>query len=207
MRRLRGSQHLQHQIFYSNGIQGGMTPIACGAAYSEKMCNENNISVVFIGDGTLGQGVLYEAQNIAGWLKLPILFILEDNGIAQSTLTKSFNYSDLNGRVSGFNLDYFETCTDDWNGLEQVLGGAVKDVRQNKPSFVRIKSRRLMSHSKGDDNRDEIIRDSNFANDPLNEEVSVGLSVTGLPQLVGRLDLGGHSLSQKYLQEHTYDDS
>lgn len=164
-----GSQHLQHEKFYSNGIQGGMTPIACGAAYSEKMCNENNIAVVFIGDGTLGQGVLYEALNIAGWLKLPILFVLEDNGIAQSTLTTSFNYSDLNSRVLGFNLDYFETCTDDWNGLEQVLGDAVKDVRQNKPSFVRIKSRRLMSHSKGDDNRDEIIRDSNFANDPLNK--------------------------------------
>jgi len=164
-----GSQHLHHHKFYSNGIQGGMTPIACGAAYSEKVNKTNHIAVVFIGDGTLGQGVLYEALNIAGWMRLPVLFVLEDNGIAQSTSTSAFDYSNLESCIEGFNLTYFEVDSDNWDDLDRVLASAVDGSRDNNPSFVRVKSRRLMSHSKGDDNRDDELIKLNFDSDPLNK--------------------------------------
>ncbi len=164
-----GSQHLQHKKFYSNGIQGGMTPIACGASFSEKLAETNNIAIIFIGDGTLGQGILYESLNIAGWMDLPILFILEDNGIAQSTSTDTFNYTNLEKCVEGFNLSYFEGDTDDWSGLDKVMSNAVQSARGMNPTFVRIKTRRLMSHSKGDDNRNDEVIESHHANDPLNK--------------------------------------
>lgn len=164
-----GSQHLQHNKFFSNGIQGGMTPIACGAAYSEKLAKNKNLSIVYIGDGTLGQGVFYEALNIAGWMKLPILFILEDNGIAQSTYTEGFNYSNLKSCVEGFNINFYESTTDDWVNLDTNVSKAIKNSRSNQPSLIKIKTRRLMSHSKGDDNRDDDIVNSNVDNDPLNK--------------------------------------
>ena len=53
-----GSQHICSQGFFSNGIQGGIVPVAAGLALSQKLKGLGNITVVFIGDGTLGEGVL-----------------------------------------------------------------------------------------------------------------------------------------------------
>ena len=53
-----GSQHLLTDGFLSNGIQGGMTPVAAGIGLSYKLDNKNNIAVSFLGDGTMGQGSL-----------------------------------------------------------------------------------------------------------------------------------------------------
>ena len=76
-----GSQHFYNKNYLSNGIQGGMTPIASGVALAGKMKFSNAISVAYIGDGTMGEGIFYETLNIAGIWKVPILFVLENNGI------------------------------------------------------------------------------------------------------------------------------
>lgn len=164
-----GSQHLfnKKHNFYSNGIQGGMTPIATGVAMGLKARNNGEIACVYIGDGTLGQGILYEAINICGIFELPVLFVCEDNGIAQSTLTSNFKLDWLGDRIQGFSCEYRSGNSDDWDGLDKVFNDAVALVRKNKPVFLRIKTRRLMSHSKGDDNRPESWIDDNFINDPL----------------------------------------
>ena len=70
-----GSQHLHYKNFYSNGILGGSVPQAVGASYAIK--NTGGITIAFIGDGTMGEGVLYECLNIASLWNCPILsFIL-----------------------------------------------------------------------------------------------------------------------------------
>ena len=80
-----GSQHLQFGNFYSNGVQGGIVPVATGMALAEKLKQTGAVAVVFLGDGTLGEGVVYEAFNIAALWQLPIVFVIEHNGYAQST--------------------------------------------------------------------------------------------------------------------------
>ena len=72
-----GSQHIYDTNFLSNGVQGGIMPLAAGLAFSEKFNKTDNIIAVFIGDGTLGEGVLYETLNICSIWNLPILFVLE----------------------------------------------------------------------------------------------------------------------------------
>ena len=67
-----GSQHLFNKNFFSNGIQGGMLPIAAGIALSNKLSGKNNISIAFLGDGTLGEGILYETLNISSLLNVAI---------------------------------------------------------------------------------------------------------------------------------------
>jgi len=79
-----GSQHLYSNDFISNGIQGSLLSIAAGMSFSFKKHNNENICVIFIGDGTLGQGSVYEALNFISLYKCPILIVLEDNEIAQS---------------------------------------------------------------------------------------------------------------------------
>ena len=58
-----GSQHLCHRNFHSNGIQGGIVPIAVGSALAKKATGA--IAIVFLGDGTMGEGLVYESLNLA----------------------------------------------------------------------------------------------------------------------------------------------
>ncbi|HMJ24673.1 MAG TPA: thiamine pyrophosphate-dependent enzyme, partial [Pyrinomonadaceae bacterium] len=74
-----GSQHLHQKNFYSNGILGGIVPVATGMALAEKAKESDSIVIVFLGDGAFGEGVVYEAFNIAALWDLPILFVVELN--------------------------------------------------------------------------------------------------------------------------------
>jgi len=60
-----GSQHLHWRNFYSNGVQGGIAPVAAGMALAEKLKSSGAVTVAFLGDGSLGQGVVYETLNMA----------------------------------------------------------------------------------------------------------------------------------------------
>ena len=71
-----GSQHLHYRNFYSNGIQGGIVPVATGMALAEKLQRTGAVALVFLGDGTLGEGVVYESLNIAALWQLPVVFVI-----------------------------------------------------------------------------------------------------------------------------------
>ena len=166
---LGGSQHIVDDFFISNGIQGGMTPISVGIAYSFKRDLRDQIVVVYIGDGTLGQGVLYESMNLASLLSVPVLFVLENNGWAQSTNFVDAFSGDIKLRVEGFGVEYYSTKTNDLKDLDLTTRKAVDFVRGNKkPAFLEISSQRLMAHSKGDDNRDSALIDELNSLDILN---------------------------------------
>ena len=170
-----GSQHLYNKNFLSNGIQGGMVPIACGIAKYYKLQKQKNISVAFIGDGTLGEGIIYETFNIAAKKEYPLLIVLESNGMAQSTSTEQTFSGDMQKRIEGFGIEYIETTTDDLFDLDIKVKKAITQVRdENKPTLINIKTYRLNSHSKGDDNRDESkikqLKDKDFLNKIYEED-------------------------------------
>ena len=85
-----GSQHICDDGFFSNGVQGGIMPLAAGLSFAEKYKETENIVVVFIGDGTLGEGVVYETLNLCSLLSIPLLIVCENNGYAQSTKQENF---------------------------------------------------------------------------------------------------------------------
>lgn len=149
-----GSQHLQKDGFHASGIQGGLIPVAAGAAWRHLLSGGENISVAFFGDGTLGQGVLYETLNIAAKWKLPVLFVLEDNGIAQSTLKTDVFAADIARLVSAYGIRYFKTDTWEWDSLRTNCQAAAALVRSGSgPAFLHVETDRLNPHSKGDDLR------------------------------------------------------
>ena len=151
-----GSQHIVDENYMSNGIQGGMVPIAAGVSLYYKHNQKKSISVAFIGDGTLGEGIIYETFNIASLLKLPLLVVLENNGISQSTSHDQNFSGDIKKRVLGFGMKYYQTSTDDINDLDSVCSTVFNDIRKNShPILLEIKTNRLKSHSKGDDNRNK----------------------------------------------------
>lgn len=149
------SQHLQKGNFFSNGIQGGIAPNAAGLALAHKLKQNNAIATLFIGDGTLGEGVLYETMNIASKWQLPLLIVCENNLYAQSTHQSTNLAGDILKRPEAFGIQTFQSDT--WNP-ESIIDKAKQSidfVRHNcKPVFHLVDTYRLMAHSKGDDDRD-----------------------------------------------------
>ena len=163
-----GSQHLQLGRYYSNGIQGGIVPVTAGLAMAQKLRGTGAIGVVFIGDGTLGEGVLYETMNIASKWDLPLLIVCENNLYAQSTCQTETIAGDICSRAKAFGIETRSGNTYDWPELVAGMKVAVAAVRQNsRPHFYRIDTFRLMAHSKADDNRPADYVQAHWARDPL----------------------------------------
>jgi TPP-dependent pyruvate/acetoin dehydrogenase alpha subunit len=150
-----GSQHIQWKNFYSNGIQGGIVPVATGMALAEKASGSGNIVVAFLGDGTLGEGVVYESLNIASLWSLPILFVVENNRYAQTTPISLALAGSIPARFSAFGIETWERDTSDVREIAQAAGEAIKYVRGSiRPAGLILHTYRFAAHSKGDDVRD-----------------------------------------------------
>jgi len=155
-----GSQHLHWKNFYSNGVLGGTSPIATGIALAEKFKSNNTVTIAFLGDGALGEGVLYETLNMASLWSAPILFILENNRIAQTTSIDLNLAGDIPSRFSAFGIHTQLLDTSDVLIIRSTAGQAINEVRQKScPQSLILNTHRFGPHSKGDDTRskDEIL--------------------------------------------------
>lgn len=162
-----GSQHLAYRHFHSNGVQGGMTGIGVGMALARKRRDSTGIVTVIIGDGTLGQGLLYESMNLAAVWEAPLLFVVENNGIAQTTYTATTIGGEIAARGAAFGLETFHLADDD-PGLFTRAEEIVRRVRATRrPGFLVIDTARMGPHSKGDDLRDEREKRAIEQRDPL----------------------------------------
>lgn len=164
-----GSQHVQQDGFYSNGIQGGIVPVTTGMAMAAKLKSTCGISVVYVGDGTLGQGALYESMNIAGKWDLPVLLVNENNLYAQSTCQTQTLAGDINARAAAFGIKTWHSDTWDWPRLLENMQACIDEIRRTgRPAWHRVDTYRLMAHSKGDDNRPEETVQPFRDKDPVN---------------------------------------
>jgi 2-oxoisovalerate dehydrogenase E1 component len=154
-RGIGGSQHLHFGHFYSNGILGGIVPIATGLALARRIRGDGSLMVCFLGDGTLGEGVLYESLNMAALWRAPILFVLENNRYAQSTPIQLNLAGSMADRFRAFGIETAEIESNDVFELDPVFAAAFDFVRSSGAPFCQIvHTYRLEPHSKGDDFRD-----------------------------------------------------
>jgi len=182
-----GSQHLFAGNFYSNGVLGSTVPVAAGMALAEREKGGGAIATVFVGDGTLGQGVVYESLNIASLWKLPLLVVVEHNGYAQSTPSTLQLAGDVESRARAFGVATSRHDTTDVLEVRAAAREGVDHVRSTgTPYFLVLDTYRFSPHSKGDDFRDpeEIaarrLRDplvvcEGLVSDAEREEISAGV--------------------------------
>ncbi len=150
-----GSQHLCAENFYTNGIQGSIVPVATGIALAEKLRGAGALTTVFLGDGTLGQGTVYECLNMAGLWRLPLLFVVEDNRYAQTTPRELAVSGSIPARAEAFGVAAAAIDTTDVLEVHAAAAEAVAHVRTTgEPYFLVLGTYRLSPHSKGDDVRD-----------------------------------------------------
>ena len=148
-----GSQHLAYRHFHSNGVQGGMTGIGAGLALARKLRGSGGIVATIIGDGTLGQGLLYESMNLASVWQAPLLVVVENNGIAQTTDTRDTIGGDIEARGAAFGLPTWRFADDDPEFCRKVAAVVTEVRASRRPGFLVLDTRRMGPHSKGDDLR------------------------------------------------------
>src|SRR5690606_36472046 len=89
----------------ANGILGGGPPLAIEAAVCSKTLKNGGIGLSFTGDGGSNQGLTFEAINMAVVLKLPVIFVIENNGFGEGTAHDyAVGSKDIAGRAAGFGL-------------------------------------------------------------------------------------------------------
>jgi TPP-dependent pyruvate/acetoin dehydrogenase alpha subunit len=151
-----GSQHLYRERYLSTGVQGENLPIATGVALHIKRQTPGALAVVYIGDGTWGEGTTYEALNIAQLWRVPLLVIVENNGIAQSTPTFLQMAGTIEGRVKAFQISYCKVVSRDINVIRAEIAPWIHQARTaGLPLVIEFETHRLGPHSKGDDSRDQ----------------------------------------------------
>ncbi len=149
-----GSMHiadLSKGMIGANGIVGGGPPLACGAALSAKTLGTGGIAVAFVGDGGSNQGTTSESYNLATVWKLPVIFVVEDNGYAEATASAwSVGGSQL-ARAEGFGMPGREVDGHDFFAVYEAAWEAVTRARAGDgPSLIHVKFARLYGHFEGD---------------------------------------------------------
>jgi acetoin:2,6-dichlorophenolindophenol oxidoreductase subunit alpha len=151
-----GSMHIADTsvgMLGATGIVGAGTPIALGAALSAKTRKTRQVSVAFFGDGAMGQGPIYECLNMAAIWKLPMLFVCENNGYAESTSAEyALSTRDLAKRAAAFEMPAQVVDGQDVFAVYAAAGDAVARARDGAgPTFLECKTYRYYGHFLGDD--------------------------------------------------------
>ncbi len=172
-----GSQHLCKGNFYSNGVLGSIVPVATGIALAEKKKGTGAVSTVFLGDGTMGEGVTYESLNMASLWRLPVLFVVENNYYAQSTPIELELAGSIPARGAAFGIEVAELDSTDVLEIRAAAARAVTRIREaREPFFLVLHTYRFSPHSKGDDNRDPGEIEERRKRDPLKVGEQLGES-------------------------------
>jgi acetoin:2,6-dichlorophenolindophenol oxidoreductase subunit alpha len=151
-----GSQHLYRPGYVSTGVQGESLPVAAGVALHLRRCHDRAVAVAFIGDGTWGEGAVYEALNLAALWRLPLLVVVENNLIAQTTPVTAHMAGDIAGRAAAFGIEHALIRGHDLTAIRGALRPVIARVRARcGPAVIEFDTRRLGPHSKGDDARGE----------------------------------------------------
>lgn len=138
----------------ANGIVGGSAGIATGAALSASLRGTDQVAVCFFGDGALGQGLLYEAMNMAALWKLPILYVCENNLYGQYTHYSETTAGSLRGRPEAFGIHTEEVDGQDVRLVHAVARRLVGRARQRGgPAFLHCHTYRFYGHYSGDKDR------------------------------------------------------
>ena len=151
-----GSMHIADfsvGMLGANGVVGGGYTLATGAALASKMILKNdNVSVVFFGDGASNRGTFHEAANVAAAWKLPVIFVNEMNCWASTTPYRTTTaVENISDRALGYGMP--RVIVDGQNVFEVYAAAceAVERARRGEgPTFIEAKTYRIEGHFVGD---------------------------------------------------------
>ncbi len=150
-----GSMHiadLSKGMMGANGILGAGAPLICGAGLAAQKLGHDGVGITFFGDGASNQGTVLESMNLAAIWNLPVIFVVENNGYAESTsvdyAVASDSYVD---RATGFGMPGITVDGTDFFAVYEAAGEVIRRAREGGgPSLLECRMIRFFGHFEGD---------------------------------------------------------
>lgn len=150
-----GSMHMfdKEKGFYGgHGIVGGQIPLGVGIAFAEKYKKSKNLCVTYLGDGAARQGAFHESLNLAMTYKLPVIFVIENNGYAMGTsVERSSNVTDLYHLGDAYQMPSKPVDAMNVEDVHEAVTEAAKRARDGMgPTLLEFRTYRYKGHSMSD---------------------------------------------------------
>lgn len=169
-----GSMHIadvSKGMLGANGIVGGGPPLACGAALTAKVLGTDQVCVCFFGDGAAEEGTFHESLNLASIWKLPVIFVAENNGFAESTpVTYHCAIENISDRAASYGIPGASVDGMDVFAVYEAAQEAIQRARRGQgPSLIECKTYRYNGHFEGDQQlyKTEALQKSMQERDPI----------------------------------------
>jgi len=171
-----GSMHIadvEKGMLGANGIVGAGGPLACGSGLMAKTLGTDQVTVCFFGDGAAEQGTMHESMNLASIWKLPVVFVCENNGYAEST---PWGYhcaaKDISDRAVAYDMPGATVDGTDFFAVYEAAAEGIGRARRGEgPSLIEARGFRYYGHFQGDATLyfTEEEKARNRANDPIDK--------------------------------------
>ncbi len=152
-----GSMHIADHAngnLGANAIVGGSAGIATGAAFSAKRRGTDGVAVCFFGEGALGQGLVYEAMNLAALWSLPVVYVCENNHYNEYTHYRETTAGEISARPRAFGIEAREVDGQDVRAVYAQASELVERARTGDgPAFLLASTYRYLGHHVGDVDR------------------------------------------------------
>lgn len=150
-----GSMHLfdaSLNFMGGHGIVGGQIPLGAGFAFAAKYRGTDQVSLCYFGEAAANIGAFHETLNMAGLWKLPVVFVIENNGYGMGTsVARSSAITDLYERAASYNMPGVVVDGQDVDKVKAATDTAVERARkESQPTLMEIRTYRYVGHSMSD---------------------------------------------------------
>jgi len=142
----------EYGFYGENSIVGAGLPIAMGAALAAQFDGSNRVAIAVCGDGAMNQGAAHEALNMAAAMKLPVVFVCENNRYSELTpIDDMVGQSDLWKRARGYGMLGGRYDGNDPGAVREAAREAIDRARRGMgPTLIELMTERLVGHYLGD---------------------------------------------------------
>ena len=150
-----GSMHMfdkEKGFFGGHGIVGAQVPLGAGIAFAEKFNKTDNLCICMMGDGAVRQGAFHEALNMAMTWKLPVIFVIENNGYAMGTsVERTSNVRELYTLGEAFDMPSAPVDAMNPENVHVAVEEAADRARRGDgPTLLEFRTYRYKGHSMSD---------------------------------------------------------
>lgn len=150
-----GSMHIfdkEKNFFGGHGIVGAQIPLGAGIAFAEKFNKTQNVCMCYFGDGAVRQGAFHEALNLAMLWKLPVIFVIENNGYAMGTSVKrTSNVTELYTLGDAYDMPSEPVDAMSPEDVHEATARAAERARAGEgPTLLEFRTYRYKGHSMSD---------------------------------------------------------
>ncbi|AWW30919.1 pyruvate dehydrogenase (acetyl-transferring) E1 component subunit alpha [Echinicola strongylocentroti] len=150
-----GSMHIfdkERNFMGGHGIVGAQVPMGLGIGFAEKYKGTKNLCICHMGDGAVRQGAVHESFNLAMLYKVPVIFVIENNGYAMGTSVKrSSNVDDLSTLGESYDMPSFAVDGMNVEEVHEAVAEAAERARKGDgPTLLEVRTYRYKGHSMSD---------------------------------------------------------